>query len=75
MSMLPGISDDVLERAGLTQKQLDAVRLYAGDAGYKRVAMAMDVSRDAARHHITAGLRKLEKAMRAEPVKITHRAD
>jgi DNA-binding CsgD family transcriptional regulator len=73
VSTLPGISDDVLARANLTPRQLDAVRLYAGDAGYKRVAAALDISRDGARHLVKTGLRKLERAMRSEPVKITHR--
>jgi DNA-binding CsgD family transcriptional regulator len=73
VSTLPGVSDEILAKAALTPRQLEAVRLYAGDAGYRRVAAAMDLSRDAARYHITTGLRKLERALRDEPVKITRR--
>jgi hypothetical protein len=53
----------VLERAGLTAKQLDALKLYAGQRGYKSIALALDISRDAARDRIRGGLRALELAM------------
>jgi hypothetical protein len=72
MASLPGVSDEVLARAALTQKQLTALRLYNPPArGYRSVALALDISRDGARYHVQTGLRKLEKAMRAEPVTVT----
>lgn len=64
MSTLPGIDDATLERAGLTAKQIDALKLYVpGERGYKSVALALDIDRDTARGD---RIRKLELAMRPE---------
>jgi predicted DNA-binding protein (UPF0251 family) len=64
LAMLPGFSDEVVERARLTRKELEALRLYAGGAGYRSVALALDLSRSAVRDRISSGSRKLERALR-----------
>ena len=71
MSRLPGVPDRVLARANLTDRQLQALQLYSGRAGYRSVGRALDISRDGARALIQAGLYKLRLASEAEPVSVT----
>jgi len=63
------LDPEIVKRAGLTAKQLEALELYdPGNFGYRSVAMALDISMGAAHDRIREGIRKLEKAMR-EPDK------
>lgn len=57
---------DLIEKAGLTDRQVQALEFYDGrNYGYRAVARELDISREAARDLVRAGLRKVEKATRA----------
>ena len=50
-----------------TEKELAALRLWnPGVAGYKSVALALDISPDTARDRIKRAIRKIEKQTRRE---------
>jgi DNA-directed RNA polymerase specialized sigma24 family protein len=60
------LSPELLLRAGVTRKELEALLLYdPGKAGYKRVAEALDIAPETARDRIRRGIRKLERATRS----------
>ena len=62
------LDPELVERAGLTRKQRDALELWdpasRTSGGYRTVGMILGVSYETARDHIKAGLRKIEIAMR-----------
>jgi DNA-binding CsgD family transcriptional regulator len=64
------MSDDLLtaelvERAGLTEKELEALRLWhPGQYGYDRIAESLDISKRTVRQRIRSGMQKLERATR-----------
>jgi len=47
----------------LTQKELDAWKLSLDGAGYRRIGLALGISRDAARARLDAARRKIAEAL------------
>lgn len=59
------LDPDLIEQAGLTSRQVQALEFYDGrDFGYRAVARELDISREAARDLVRSGLRKIEKLTR-----------
>ena len=63
---VPGLDPAIQEAAGLTVRECQALALYTGQdgGGYRAVALALDISRDACRDRIRNATRKLERVMR-----------
>jgi DNA-binding CsgD family transcriptional regulator len=60
-------------RFGLTQRELDVLRLLAGGRSNPEIAEALFISRDTARTHVANIFRKLDVGTRAEAVDHAHR--
>lgn len=53
---------DLYERAGLTEKQREALDLYDQGMGYKRIALKLGISRATVRERLDIARAKLLKA-------------
>jgi DNA-binding CsgD family transcriptional regulator len=59
--------------AGLTQRELEVLRLIVAGRSNQEIAESLDISRDTARTHVANIFRKIDVGSRAEAVDYAHR--
>ena len=72
---LSGKSGTETNRSGLTQRELDVLRLVADGRSNPEIAEVLFISRETARTHVSNIFRKFDVASRAEAVDYAHRHD
>jgi DNA-binding CsgD family transcriptional regulator len=71
---LAGRASDRTNQFGLSQREMDVLRLVAEGRSNPEIAATLFISRETARTHVSNIFRKLDVSTRAEAVDLAHRS-